>query len=280
MLELLAAFVKLALYAGCLASAGTALAAASMKSNLGDVAERISPTIRTAAVTALVAAIANVLVLILRLGGEFSEPVLTAVLESPPAPAAMLQVAGALILILFAGQDGTAFRLLRLLGAGVVLSSFSVNGHAPSVDFLSGLTAGLHVAAASWWLGALLLLGPACTRLRGDALVHLVRVFSGYAVAIVAVLVAAGALLILALVDFSAETWFTPYAQLLTLKVVVAATVLSLAAYNKFRLSPQLLDEDGPGRLLLRQSIGFELLVIAGVLTSTALLTTFTSPHT
>jgi len=280
MLELLAAFVKLALYAGCLASAGTVLASASMKANLGDVSERISPTIRMAAVTTLVAAIANVLVLIQRLGGEFSEPVVTAVLESPPAPAAMLQIAGALILIVFAGQNGSAFQLLRLLGAGGVLSSFAVNGHAPSVDMLSGTTAGLHVAAASWWLGALLLLGPACIRLRGDALVDLVRVFSRYAVAIVALLVAAGVLLILALVDFSSDAWFTPYAQLLSLKVVLAGTVLSLAVYNKLRLTPQLLDHDGPGRLLLRQSIGFELLVIAGVLTSSALLTTFTSPHT
>ena len=280
MLELLAAFVKLALYAGCLASAGTALAAAGMKANLGDVAQRISPTIRTAAVTALVAAIANILVLILRLGGDFSEPIVTAVLESPPAPAAMLQVAGALVLILFAGQNVAAFELLRLLGAGVVLSSFAVNGHAPSIDLLSGITAGLHVTAASWWLGALLLLGPACTRLRGDALIGLVRVFSRYAVAIVSLLVAAGALLILALVDFSSEVWFTPYAQLLTLKVVLAGTVLSLAIYNKLRLTPQLRDHDGPGRLLLRQSIGFELLVIAGVLTSSALVTTFTSPHT
>lgn len=280
MLELLAALVKFALYAGCLASAGTALAAASMRARLGAAAERIAPTIRIAAICALVAAISNILVLVLRLGGEFSEPVLTAVLESPPAPAAGLQVVGAAILILFSGRQGQASGWLRVVGAGVVLLSFGVNGHAPSIDLVSGITAVLHVTAAAWWLGALLLLGPACARLHGDALVHLVRVFSGYAVAIVTLLVVAGGFLILALVDFGAEDWFTPYAQLLTLKVVVAATVLSLAIYNKFRLTPQLLDDGGSGRLLLRQSIGFELLVIAGVLTSTALLTTFTSPHT
>ena len=280
MLELLAAFVKLSLYAGCLAGAGTALAAASLGRQLGDVVKLAAVIVRWAAAIALLASIANILVLIFRLGGDFSEPTLTAILESPPAPAAALQIAGALVLLTFASGGGAMFGLLSLLGAGLLAASFAVNGHAPSVDLLSGFTAGLHVAAAAWWLGALLLLGPACTRLGGADLAALVQVFSRFAMAVVALLVVAGGILILTLVNFGAEDWFTPYAQVLTLKVVLAATVLSLAIYNKVRLTPQLDDASGPGRFLLRQSIAFETLVIAGVLTATALLTTFTSPHT
>lgn len=280
MLELLAAFVKLSLYAGCLAGAGTVLSAASMGRYLGDVAKLAPVIMRAAALLALLASVANILVLIFRLGGDFSEPTLTAILESPPAPAAALQVSGALVLLASAGGAGAIFGLVRLLGAGLLVASFAVNGHAPSVDLLSGLTAGLHVAAAAWWLGALLLLGPACIRLSGADLVALIHIFSRFAMAVVALLVVAGGILILTLVNFGAEDWFTPYAQMLTLKVVLAATVLSLAVYNKLRLTPQLEDTVGPARFLLRQSIAFETLVIAGVLVATALLTTFTSPHT
>lgn len=279
MLELLAAVVKCALYAGCLVSAGSALASASLGTRLGEVAQHVAPTIRLAAISVLLTSTANITVLVLRLGGDFSEPVLSAVLDSPPAPAAALQAVGALILFLVAGHRGLTGFLLRIVGASSVLTSFGVNGHAPSVDLFSSIVVTLHVTTAAWWIGALLLLSIACGQLRGSELVGLVRLFSRYAVAVISLLLTAGALLILTLVEFKAENWFTPYAQVLTLKVVIAAVALSLAAYNKFRLTPRLLDSEGPGRALLRQSISFELLVIAGVLISTSLLTTYTSPH-
>ena len=56
--------------------------------------------------------------------------------------------------------------------------------------------------------------------------------------------------------------------------------VISCATPPPSGVRVQLDDASGPGRFLLRQSIAFETLVIAGVLTATALLTTFTSPHT
>lgn len=279
MLELLAAFVKFALYAGCLASAGAAFAAASLRSLPMVSAGQSAPTIRIAALAVMLAASASMLLLILRLGGDFSEPVLRAVLESPPAPAAGLQIAGAAILLVFAGRGDRTAAWIRLAGAVFIVSSFAVNGHAPSLDLISGTTAGLHVAAAAWWVGGLLLLGPACLQLRGEDLALLVHGFSRQAMAVATLLVVAGLLIILALVEFGDASWFTTYVQMLLLKVVLAAAAMSLAIYNKFALTPRLADDKSAGRLLLRQSIGFELVVIAGVLAATALLTTYTSPH-
>ena len=93
-------------------------------------------------------------------------------------------------------------------------------------------------------------------------------------------LVAAGILLVFTLVDFSRPDWLSPYAQLLALKVALAAGVLGLAAYNKFRLTPRLSAGDDAATGALRRSIELELFVIVCVLAATAILTTYTSPHT
>jgi putative copper export protein len=72
---------------------------------------------------------------------------------------------------------------------------------------------------------------------------------------------------------------FTPYAQLLSAKIAIAASALGLAAHNKLALTPRLGCEDRVARKALRRSIAFEIFLIAGVLATTAILTTYTSPH-
>ena len=67
--------------------------------------------------------------------------------------------------------------------------------------------------------------------------------------------------------------------MLLALKVAIAVTVLALAAYNKFRLTPGVLKGVETAGGALRKVIVGELLLIGGVLIATAVLTTYTSPH-
>lgn len=93
-------------------------------------------------------------------------------------------------------------------------------------------------------------------------------------------LVLAGGALILTLIDFNRSGWFSPYAQVLVVKLAFAASVLGLAAYNKFRLTPDLGAEDGRAIVSLRRSMTAEISLIIGVLATTATLTTYTSPHT
>ena len=77
-------------------------------------------------------------------------------------------------------------------------------------------------------------------------------------------------MLIVTLIDFGAEFWLTDYVRLLTLKLALVAGLVSLAIYNKFRLTPRL-HVDGPARL--RRAITAELVLIAGILGATAVLT-------
>lgn len=278
MLELAAALTKLLLYAGALGAAGLTLAAASLNGRLGAVASLAPGLIRRSASAALLAAIASLVILIVRLGGELNGPTLSAIAETPAGPAAILEFAGAILILAFVEARGAA-SILRIAGAVSLLAAFGVNGHSASVNVSTGLIVFVHVLAASWWIGALILLHLACMRLTREQLVELVRRFSQIALAVVGGLLAAGVFVVLALIDFAREDWLTPYAQSLALKILLAVFLLALAAWNKFSITPRLKQEDGAGVRALHHSIGIEIGIVTGVLAATAWLTTFTSPH-
>jgi putative copper resistance protein D len=279
MLEALAALAKLLLYTGLLVSAGTAFAAASLGHRLGATMSLAPPIIHASAAAAILGAVGHVYVLIERLGGDFSAPVLAAVQESPTGTALVLQLAGSLWLIIFASPWGIR-NYVCVVGGALAIGSFGINGHAGSLNAMSGVIAAMHVGAAAWWLGALLLLRPASDRLGVSDFVSLIRKFSIQALILVAGLVVAGTFLVLSLLNFSRQDWFTPYAQLLSLKIALAGSVLGLAAFNKLGLTPRICEEDGRATRALRRSITFEIAIIGAILAATALLTTYTSPHT
>jgi putative copper export protein len=277
MLEVVAALVKFLLYAGVLSAAGLAFAAPMLGARLGSVADLTPRLLRATATLALGAAIANFIVLVFRLGGEFNAPTLSAIAETPTGLAILLQVAGAIILL--AARGGLPGLLLRLLGGTMLLASFAVSGHVSAIDTLSSAIAFLHVLAAAWWLGALLLLQPACARLAPDAMTKLIGLFGIFAMALVAILLVAGVVLVVTLVDFTQPEWLTPYAQSLLLKVVLALSVIALAAWNKLRITPRLANADSSGVRDLQHTIGIEIGLFTAVLFATAWLTTFNSPH-
>lgn len=278
MLELLAAATKLLLYAGAFAGAGVALAAASLGARLGHARSHARGIARIAAGIAMLSSAAGLLVLMFRLGGDFSGPTLSAILESPTGLATALQLGGGLGLFAFAGSTTLGGAVPALAGLGL-LASFAVNGHAAAFSFAASGAAWFHVGAAAWWLGAILLLLPASKAIEAGAFAGLVRTFSRQALAVVGLLVIAGAALILTLVNFSRPDWFTPYAQILALKVLIASSVLALAAFNKLRLTPGLARKDGRSLAALVRSMQAEILLLGGVLAATAILTTYTSPH-
>jgi putative copper export protein len=278
MLELFAAIAKLALYVGSFAGAGVAFASMSLGRRLGSSAEVAPKLIAMAAVVMLAAAIAGAAILIARLGGQVDTITLSAIWETPAGPAIAFQLAGATLLLMSAHAKGSM--LAFQLGGGVVaLASFGLNGHSASISELTGAIAFLHVCAASWWLGSLLLLREAGRVLPEPDLASLVRRFSMFAIVIVGGLVAGGAFLTLTLVNFGRSEWLTPYAQALSMKIVLAVAVLGIAVWNKFLITPRIAAADGKGAQQLSQSIGIELGLFASDFVATAWLTTFNSPH-
>ncbi len=278
MLEVLAAATKLSLYAGVFAGAGVALAATSLGEQSRFVRARARQIMRIAASVAMLSSIAVLLVLIFRLGGDFSGPTLSAIVETPTGLAAALQLGGGAVLLAFARSTLLGGAIPAAAGLAL-LASFAVNGHAASFNLAASAAAFIHVSAAAWWLGAILLLLPASKAIEVGAFAQLIRKFSQQALAIVALLLIAGVALILTLVNFNRPDWFTPYAQVLALKVLIASSVLALAVFNKLWLTPGLANEDGRSLAALKRAMNAEVILIGGVLATTAILTTYTSPH-
>ncbi len=158
--------------------------------------------------------------------------------------------AGLALLLLGLRRPGRpTLAVCAALGAAVC-GSLAWMGHGAATEGPGGL---LHVAAdilhalaAGLWIGALasflLLLkrrpgdGAALDRIRHKAL----HGFSGVGSALVAVLVATGLINSWFLVGPTRipGLWTTPYGQLLSLKRVLFAGMLGLAAANRFRLTP------------------------------------------
>lgn len=275
MLDLLAAILKALLYAALLSCVGAVFASATLRTaGLREIAVRIS---RRGAMAVFAANIAGVIVLLLRLGGSFDSDTLSTVLSSSTGAALFMQITGAILLLTW--QDDPTAHGARLAFAALMLLSFGFSGHASAVGPFEGLFAAVHVVAAAWWVGSLWLLRFACRHFDLAATSGVVNTFSALAVRIIAALAITGLLLIYVLADLSALPSLTPYEQNLVRKLVLVVGVLGLAAYNKYRLTPRLVNGDIDAQTTLRRSIDVELALIAAILIATAITTTYTSPH-
>jgi putative copper export protein len=198
---------------------------------------------------------------------------LSAVFLSSSGAALCLQVTGAFLLLISTVDDDG---VVRLSYAMLPMLAFAFSGHAAAIGPLEGLVAVAHVSVAAWWLGSLYFLRRVCTR--PERLVTVVARFSSAAFVLTGVLVVAGLVLVMILVDFSKDPWLSPYGWILATKLCVVAVLLALAGYNRRRLTPRVLAADSTAVGALHRTIGIELALIAAILTITAILTTYTSP--
>jgi putative copper export protein len=275
MLDALAAALKVLLYAGILSCVGAVFAGATLRPEAHG-AVVLSQLMRRGAVLTIFAAVASAGCLILRLGGDLDEAMLSAVFLSGVGAATGLQIAGATLLLF---DTDSSSRATQLSNAALVTASFAFNGHAAANGPATGLVAFLHVSLASWWLAALLVLRDACARMDSAAIAALVLRFSAIAFGLVGGLVIAGLVLVGALVEFDHDPWLSGYGQWLALKIALAIAALAIAAYNKSRLTARVAAGDRLATRSLRRMIGAELVCIGAVLVTTAILTTYMSPH-
>lgn len=272
-LDLLAALLKGLVYAGALAGAGGALASASLGLGRGPVAQASAQIVSFGASLLAVAGAAFFAVFVVRLGGLDLE-ILRVAVATAPARAAALQLASAGGLI-----ASVLWRrpFIGVISALVAVLAFAINGHAPAVASWAGAVAGLHVAAAGWWMGALMLLRAGRTCLEEGAFADLVRHFGRQALAVVTGLVVLGAVLGLRLLDGNMD-FARSYPRFLMVKFAFAAGALAIALHNRVVLTPRL-GKDGAVTNRLARAAGLEIGLIGAVLATTALMTTFASPE-
>jgi len=275
MLEGLAALAQALVYLAAVLAAGGVFARSTLRPGHA-AAQILDLATRRGAIATIGATVAALVVLILRLGGGFDPSIVGTVLASNVGGAAAVRLAGACLLLVVPRDEEDGFnRGMLLSAAALVAGSFAFSGHAAVEGLWSGIVAAIHVAIVAWWVASLLALRRACAI--GEEPQALVRRFSTLALRMVGALVAAGVLLILALIDFAEG--FTPYARNLALKLAIVAIVLGVAAYNRFVLTKGIEAGDRAAVANLARSIDIELGLIGAILLMTAIMTTYTSPH-
>ena len=164
--------------------------------------------------------------------------------------------------------------VLAVLGA-VGLGTWPVAGHpvttpAPAVSVAVGT---LHLAAAAFWLGGLVVLAGILLRRADDReLGAILPVWSVWAATAVAVLVVAGVVQAVLTVGTPGAVLSTRYGLLLTAKVALVAVVVAVAAYSR-RTVRRLAASAPAGRPRgLRTAVALEAGLLAGVLVLSSVL--------
>ena len=233
-----------------------------------------------------VAAAASVLRIMLLAGsmtgdvaGMFNTTFASMILRAGEGRAGGVRIIG-LALVLFALSKNPIYRGPAAVGAMLASTSFAWVGHVHALmpNIVPSLLLGLHLLCVAFWLGAL----PPLLIIARDAHPPQIAVvaarFGKLALRVVALLLAAGASLLLLLIGSAAEFWASDYGRMMAIKLLAVAALLSLAAWNKLALTPKLLQGDAGAMIKFRRSLQAEMSVGALILLTTAAFTTVTGP--
>jgi len=235
-----------------------------------------------------IAAIVGMLVTLLRFGvqgallsgnlsGLVDRAMLNILWSTPAGTVVEMRLAG-FALLLLASFEFRWRNWIGLLGALLILGSFVVVGHATNVDQV-GVSALLliHLMTAAFWIGALRPLYIASLAFEPRDAAEIAHRFGVMASVAVPVLVVVGGVFAWLLVGTLSNLFESRYGQMLILKVLLVSAVLGLAALNKFRLVPAMMEGDQSSVQSLKRSIKMEAGLIGIALLVTAVLTSVLS---
>ena len=233
---------------------------------------------RVIAVLVAAAAAAGVLRVLL-LAGSMSGAFAGMILGAGVGRAGGARIDG-LALILFGLSKNPVFRAPAILGAIVASTSFAWVGHIHGMapNTAPSLLLCLHLLCAAFWLGALTPLLIIASGAHQPQIAAAASRFGKLALRVVALLIAAGASLLLMLIGNAAQFWGSDYGRMMAVKLLAVAALLGLAAWNKLALTPRLLQGDPRAMLKFRRSLLAEMSVGAVILLTTAAFTTLTGP--
>jgi putative copper resistance protein D len=210
--------------------------------------------------------------------GAFDASLLSLVWQAGAGHATVIRAIGLALAALCARSDRGSW--LAVFGAALAATSFAWSGHARALG--PGATAmilqGVHLLAAAFWLGALAPLLILTRTAEASRLAAAAARFGRLALVVVGALLAAGLSLLWLLLGHLDALWSSDYGRCVLAKLVLVAVLLSVAAFNKLRLTPRLGAGDMAAVAQLRISIVAELVLAGLILTVTATLTSVTGP--
>jgi copper resistance protein D len=219
-----------------------------------------------------------------RMAGGMSglwDPTLQEMVWHSPSRAAMLcRLLGLLLIAVGLQAGGNRGTLMAVGGAVLATGAFTLMGHT-SVNVHRGVLATLllvHLLIVAFWFGALGPLYHASLRETPTRAFDLIERFTAGATWLVPLILLAGvAMAALLLPDMAALR--EPYGRFLIAKIIGFALLMALAAANRWRLGPALVQGTIQSARRFRRSVAAEYVLIATILTITAIMTSFFSPN-
>ncbi|KRR12383.1 copper resistance CopC/CopD family protein [Bradyrhizobium valentinum] len=188
-----------------------------------------------------------------------------AALSTSLGPSVLIAIAAMVIARL--GWQGPSIRsawirsAIAMVGVGL---SLAASGHAAtaSPQWLTRPLLFLHGLSVTFWVGALAPLAAMALQ-RDSALLWALRTFSSLAVWVVGVVVLAGVVLAVIQLESFRALIETKYGIILSIKLVLVAGLLALAALNRYRLTPAVMRNYENTRPLLQSILAECVLVVA-----------------
>lgn len=203
---------------------------------------------------------------------------LTLVLESPFGVSSAGRAAGLLVIVVLIAER-RAGDAIAWLGSAAIVASFALSGHVLGEPrwALTALVV-VHTAAVAYWFAAL----PGLWMMTHTAPINqaagVVTGFGQRAQWVVAALVIAGTGMLLLLAGGAGALVRSAWGLAIGAKLLVVAGLISLAAYNKLRLTPALQNRDAAALRSLRRTVTAESGLATIILVLTAILTTVSPP--
>ncbi len=219
-----------------------------------------------------------------RMAGEMSgmlDPSLQQMVWHSSGRAALVsRLAGLLLIAIGLHGTGRGWTSVAVAGAVLATAAFALTGHT-SVNAHRGAMAALlmfHLLVVAFWFGALAPLSLASSRETPARAADLTERFTALATWLVPMILIAGVAMAAVLLP-SVSALRESYGELLIAKIVGFALLMGLAAANKWRLGPALARGTAQTGLRFRRCVAIEYVLIASVLTITAVMTSFFSPE-
>lgn len=202
------------------------------------------------------------------------------VLTSEIGVAALLRVAGLILIATGLGRNRRGGDVAAIIGATVCCLSYALTGHTAASParalLLPLLTA--HLLLAAFWFGALVPLRMVLRHETTDIAGAVLADYSRLAVWLVPAIALAGGTMLCVLADPLAAVPASGWGRLTLLKLAVFTALMGFAALNKQRLVPRLAAGDASAVRALRTSIACEIGLILLVFATTAVITGFFAP--
>jgi putative copper resistance protein D len=280
-----AAAVRVAAFVAALQTAGMALFLTLHRATVRTRLPNLVALARVTAVAGLVLMLCHQALEAARLAGEWPGlwdlDVERANWHRTAGASALVAALGLALMGCGLGSRRAGVRALAVVGAAAVAGSFALTGHTTGsgVPAFARAVLVLHVGLAAYWLGSIVALLFLAQRGAATPLEATAAAFSAWGVWLVPAILPLG-IALAALLLPNLRALDTVYGGLLAAKLSGFILLLTLAAFNRWRVLPALRDSRAPAAARqFRRTLLAEYALLAAVLAVTAVMTSFYSWH-